>query len=322
MFALSFPGQDALKAIYSTILSEKLASQSFSPALTKMVPALVDLALAFHNKVTTTFLPTAIKFHYVFNLRDLSNIFQGLLFSSPECLKQPTDLVRLYLHEGERVYNDKLVDGTDIETFGKLQREFTKKAFEELDDTVLFRRPLQYCHFAQGIGEPKYSPVERAEDLSKILKEALDSYNEVNAAMNLVLFEDAVAHVLRINRILESPRGNALLVGVGGSGKQSLSRLAAFISSLDVFQVTLRKGYGIGDLKADLAALYTKAGVKNIGVVFLLTDAQVAEEKFLVLVNDLLASGEILDLFSDDEAEQIIAGMRAEVKSTGLVDSR
>lgn len=53
----------------------------------------------------------------------------------------------------------------------------------------------------------------------------------------------------RINRIFESPRGNALLVGVGGSGKQSLSRLAAFISNLDVFQITLRKGYGIPDLK-------------------------------------------------------------------------
>ncbi len=36
---------------------------------------------------------------------------------------------------------------------------------------------------------------------------------------------------------------------MGGSGKQSLSRLAAYISSLEVFQVTLRKGYGIPDLK-------------------------------------------------------------------------
>ena len=53
----------------------------------------------------------------------------------------------------------------------------------------------------------------------------------------------------RINRILESPRGNALLVGVGGSGKQSLARLAAFISALEVFQITLRKGYSIADMK-------------------------------------------------------------------------
>lgn len=64
-----------------------------------------------------------------------------------------------------------------------------------------------------------------------------------------MLFDDAVAHICKINRILESPRGNALLVGVGGSGKQSLSRLAAYISALDVFQITLKKGYSIPDLK-------------------------------------------------------------------------
>jgi len=144
----------------------------------------------------------------------------------------------------------------------------------------------------------------------------------MNAAMNLVLFEDAMSNICRINRILESPRGNALLIGVGGSGKQSLSRLAASISSLEVFQVTLRKGYSKADLTLDLAQLYVKAGQKNLGVVFLMTDAQVADEKFLVLINDLLASGEIPGLFPDDQIEEILSALRNEVKSQGIEDTR
>ncbi|XP_074967279.1 dynein axonemal heavy chain 9-like [Phalacrocorax aristotelis] len=298
-------------------------SGNFSGAVQKSAQQLIALALGLHQKVAVTFLPTAIKFHYVFNLRDFSNIFQGLLFSTPECVKQPQDLVKLYLHESNRVYRDKMVEEKDYSTFDKIQLEMVKKFYDDIEETLeQTKRMNVYCHFAKGIGEPSYRPVPTWEELNQILVEALDSYNEVNAAMNLVLFEDAMCHICRINRILESPRGNALLVGVGGSGKQSLTRLAAFISSLEVFQITLRKGYGIPDLKADLANQYLKAGVKNIGTVFLMTDAQVADEQFLVLVNDFLASGEIPDLFPDDEVENIINSVRNEVKGRGLVDSR
>ncbi|XP_011788533.1 PREDICTED: dynein heavy chain 17, axonemal [Colobus angolensis palliatus] len=249
VFAVSFPGQEALTTIYNTILTQHLAFRSVSMATQRISSQLVAAALALHQKVAATFLPTAIKFHYVFNLRDLSSIFQGLLFSTAEVLKTPLDLVRLWLHEAERVYGDKMVDEKDQETLHRVTMASTKKFFDDLGDELLFAKPNIFCHFAQGIGDPKYVPVTDVAPLNKLLVDILDSYNEINAVMNLVLFEDAVAHICRINRILESPRGNALLVGVGGSGKQSLSRLAAYISGLDVFQITLKKGYGIPDLK-------------------------------------------------------------------------
>ncbi|XP_037074053.1 dynein beta chain, ciliary-like [Pollicipes pollicipes] len=324
VFATSFPGAESLHTIYNSILHQHLSNplNKFPHPLVKTSPGIVQSAFALHQKVSQTFLPTAIKFHYVFNLRDLSNIFQGLLFCDKDSIKMPIDLVRVWLHEADRVYGDKLVDEEDGTSFGKILVDMVKKGFEEMDDAVVMQKPNIWCHFAKGIGDPKYNQIGGWPDLSRLLKEAMDSYNEINAAMNLVLFEDAMMHVCRINRILESPRGNALLVGVGGSGKQSLSRLAAFISGLEVFQVTLKKGYGIPDLKADLAALYQKSGLKNVGMVFLMTDSQVAEEKFLVLINDLLASGEIPDLFPDDEVENIIAAVRNEVKAAGMQDTR
>ena len=63
----------------------------------------------------------------------------------------------------------------------------------------------------------------------------------------------------------------------------------------------------------ELSGLYLKSGLKNVGIMFLMTDAQVPSELFLVLINDMLASGEIPELFTDDETDNIIAGVRNEV---------
>ncbi|KAI5643131.1 dynein heavy chain and region d6 of dynein motor domain-containing protein [Phthorimaea operculella] len=323
-FAVSFPGHDACFHIYKEILRQHLqpSHNKFSLNVQRYCEPLVLCALAMHSKLGTTFLPTAIKFHYIFNLRDLSNIFQGILFTTGDAIKTPSELIRLWLHEATRVYSDKLVDQTDIDNFQKLITDTIKKNCEEYEENVVFDQPLIYCHFAEGIGDPKYFPIRGWPQLKKLLDESLSGYNDLVATMNLVLFEDAMYHICRINRILEAPRGNALLVGVGGFGKQSLSRLSSFISSLEVFQVQLRKGYGIVDLKTDLAGLYIKAGLKSIGCVFLMTDAQVAEERFLVLINDLLASGEIPDLFADDELENVINSVRGETKASGVPDTR
>ncbi|KAJ8713922.1 hypothetical protein PYW08_007542 [Mythimna loreyi] len=323
-FAVSFPGLDACIHIYKSILGQHLGNvaNKFSPILYRYTETLVFVALALHNKLSSTFLPTAIKFHYLFNLRDLSNIFQGILYTTGDAIKTTSELVRLWMHEATRVYSDKLVDAVDNEAFAKLILEVIKKNCEDYDENVIMEKPLIFCHFAEGVGDPKYFPIRDWNQIKRLLDESLSAYNDLIATMNLVLFEDAMYHICRINRILEAPRGNALLVGVGGSGKQSLSRLSSFISSLEVFQIQLRKGYSINDLKVDLAGLNIKAGLKAIGCVFLMTDAQVADERFLVLINDLLASGEIPDLFPDEDIENIVNGVRAETKATGVPDTR
>ncbi|XP_019507533.1 PREDICTED: dynein heavy chain 11, axonemal [Hipposideros armiger] len=322
VFAFNFPSLDALNTIYSQILSFHFQQQAFGPSVLRSGPTLIQATIALHHMMTHTFLPTAIKFHYLFNLRDLSNVFQGILFASPECLKGPNDLMRLWLHESSRVYGDKLIDTKDCDLFQKKILETAYKYFEDVDSHILLQQPLIYCHFADGGEDPCYMPVKDWKVLKTILTETLDNYNELNAAMHLVLFEDAMQHVCRISRILQTPQGYALLIGVGGSGKQSLSRLAAYICSLEVFQISLTEGFGIQELREGLANLYVRTGAKNMPTVFLLTDAQVLDESFLVLINDLLASGEILDLFSDEDVDKIISGIRNEVRGLGLVDSR
>ncbi|CAL4130200.1 unnamed protein product, partial [Meganyctiphanes norvegica] len=226
VFAVNFPSMDSLNHIYTSLLGQHLRNPllKYNPLIIKMTEQLVYTALQLHSKVSATFMPTATKFHYIFNLRDLTNIFQGLLFTTGETIKTPMELLRAWVHETQRVYGDRLLDEKDLEQLFKLQVDVIKKSFDDLDEMEVMAKPNVFCHFAKGIGEPRYLPIASWDELNVILIEGLKTYNELNACMNLVLFEDAMNHVCRINRILECPRGNALLVGVGGSGKQSLAR--------------------------------------------------------------------------------------------------
>lgn len=121
---------DALKTIYHNILVQHVTINGFTTHIQKCSEKVVACTVQLHQKVASTFLPTAIKFHYIFNLRDLSNIFQGLLFATPDCVKTPLDFARLWLHEASRVYGDKFIDDKDMETFDNMKFKVATSNFE------------------------------------------------------------------------------------------------------------------------------------------------------------------------------------------------
>lgn len=256
----------------------------------------------------------------------MSNIFQGLLLSDPSKFQEPDKLVKLWVHESERTYGDRLVSVDHVLRYNTLMFELLKKSFSRYSLNRYFSNTpenLIFCNFAAGMNGPdRLYDIMPNDKLLTYISEGLDIYNDNNPVMNLVLFEDAMKHVCRITRIVMPSSGHGLMVGVGGSGKQSLSRLAASMMYMITFQITISSTYNLNDLKTDLQALYQKTGVKEDDMLFLFTEGQITNEKFLVYINDLLASGEIAELYTTDEKEEIINSVRGKVKSEGKVDSR
>jgi dynein heavy chain len=326
-FAVNMPSATSLMTIYETFLAGHLLSQGFNGAVSSISSALIKAALAVHKDVSDTFRKTAANFHYEFNIRHLANVFQGLLVSTPSVFKEQEKFVYLWMHESERVYGDRLVDYEDLTKFKNILQNQAKKAFPACNVSRFYLSgggvqadPLVFCHFADGTTQGDdlvYEQGLNLDDLRTTLETALMEYNEINAVMNLVLFDDAVLHIARIVRIIKQSGGHALLVGVGGMGKQSLSRLAASICNYSLSTIMVNQTYGINDFKADLQSMYQKAGLKQEGVLFLLTDTQVSNEKFFVYLNDLLSSGNIPDLYSKDEKESIINQLTNKAKSAG-----
>uniref|UniRef100_A0A4W3H4H4 Dynein heavy chain AAA module D4 domain-containing protein n=1 Tax=Callorhinchus milii TaxID=7868 RepID=A0A4W3H4H4_CALMI len=96
-----------------------------------------------------------------------------------------------------------------------------------------------------------------------------------------------------------------MLIGIGGSGRQSLSRIASSICDYIVFQIEVTRIYRKQEFREDIKRLYRQAGVENKPTVFLFNDTQIVHESFLEDVNNILSSGEVPNLYKADEFEEV-----------------
>uniref|UniRef100_A0A8C2TFR5 Dynein axonemal heavy chain 8 n=1 Tax=Coturnix japonica TaxID=93934 RepID=A0A8C2TFR5_COTJA len=320
IFNCTLPSNASIDKIFGVIGCGYFHScRDFSSEVCDMVQKLIPTGRILWQRTKIKMLPTPAKFHYIFNLRDLSRIWQGMLTIKAEECKNTTVLLALFKHECTRVIADRFITPEDIDWFD----ETIMKAIEENVGTgVAFPQAEPYfVDFLRDVPEatgdepedfvfeaPKiYEEIPSFEFLCEKLQTYQRQYNEYirGSSLDLVFFKDAMTHIIKISRIIRTSNGNALLVGVGGSGKQSLSRLASYIAGYKIFQITLSRSYNISNLSDDLKFLYRTAGAEGQGITFIFTDNEIKEEAFLEYINNLLSSGEISNLFARDELDEI-----------------
>ena len=101
-------------------------------------------------------------------------------------------------------------------------------------------------------------------EFQEIVQTSIDEYNQVNKAqLSLVIFRYVLEHLSKICRVLKSPGGNALLVGVGGSGRQSLTRLSGYMAGMTTFQPEITKAYGVAEWREDIKLVLKGAGAQG-----------------------------------------------------------
>ena len=315
----------SLVRIFSTIVDWHLSSHAFSNDVKNLTQSIVGATLDTYTASMENLLPTPTKSHYTFNLRDFSRVIQGILLLMPYDGFKKEGMIKLWCHEALRVFNDRLVFDEDREWFNShldrvLPNHFGVRfydLFKDMDEDNKGEiewsdlRKLFFGGYMSEDGSGKYQEVGDLDELQEKMDDYLREYNtQSRKPMDLVLFRFAIEHISRISRIIGMPGGHALLVGVGGSGRQSLTRLATSIQSYSINQIEISKNYTSTEWREDLKAILLTGGTSSTPSVFLFSDTQIKQESFVEDISNMLNSGEVPNIFAPDEKMDISEQVR------------
>ena len=158
LLAIQFPESSSLFTIYSAFLTKHFSR--FKNTIQELVAPVIKAALTLHGEIDRNFKKTAVNFHYEFNVRHLTNIFQGLLIAKPEAIKEPDNFIKLWVHESERIYSDRLVSYDNITTYKNIVSDLVKKSFARFSLQKYFQpqnpEPLIFANFVASLEDKLY----------------------------------------------------------------------------------------------------------------------------------------------------------------------
>ena len=264
MLCMPEASQGTLSTIFSSILKGFLAT-GFADKVKNLEAAAISSTIEIYTTIQVELRPTPAKFHYLFNLRDVSKVVQGLSMVKPVSIGTDDLFMKLWVNEAFRVFYDRLINDADRAWFKQLILDLLSKNFKMSPDAdeIFVHNKIMFGDLLK-LDSPiqHYECITDKKKLLKVLHGGLDDYNLSNSSkMNLVLFDDAIEHILRIARVLRQPRGHIMLIGVGGSGKQSLIRLCTHMRQMEYRSIEITKGFNTESFKEVMKGFMKESGI-------------------------------------------------------------
>lgn len=310
---VDFPSFESLNLIYETYcramfaknVTVRAASSSFANAM-----------VSFYKASQEYFTPEMQR-HYVYSPRELSRwsraIYEGIQTLDDVDRRKLgiEDVIRLAVHEGLRIFRDRLTATEEREWTDETIDNIFQTNFEGFPKSIYLRPVLYSTMFTRS-----YVSVDSA-DMQHHLRERLKEFRDEEMDVELVVFDDVIEHVVRIDRVLRQPLGHMLLAGASGVGKTVLSRFVSWLNHLSVFQIKAHRGYTLADFEEDLRSIMLRAGCKREKICFIFDESNIMDSGFLEYMNALLASGEVPGLFDGDAWPKLMQSIREGLASAG-----
>ena len=336
------PEQSTINVIFKHIMKWHFSRGKYATGLTNLIDVTIAATYFVYSSAHEQLRPTPKKSHYVFTLCDIKRVIQGIMLAKSSQLQDDKELAqkytRLWTHEASRVFFDKCTERSDREWFCEIIRSCLQTYFKanlnemfahldldgdgNIDSEELVRGHL-YGVFGRKGCKKVYDEMLDLNSAKDACNVFLNEYNGMSKTpMDLVLFKFAIEHVARIARILMIPGGHGLLVGIGGSGRRSLCRLAAHIIGAEVVQFDIGGGYTRADWMENLKDLLSKVGSMppddSDDFVLLMPDTQIIEESFINDIGSILSGGDVPGLFTSNEKGLLLEKVRSAIRSAGL----
>ncbi|KAK4494288.1 hypothetical protein PRZ48_014586 [Zasmidium cellare] len=311
LIMVDYPGELSLKQIYGT----------FNNAVMKIIPTLRGYADALTQAMIKVYLQSQKRFtpdiqpHYVYSPRELTRWVRAIYEAiRPLETLSLEGLVRIWAHEALRLFSDRLIADDERQWTEDTVNSVALEHFPNIDEEAALQRPILFSNWLSK----NYVPVHR-DQLRDFVKARLRTFCEEELDVPLILFNDVLEHVLRIDRVFRQPQGHLILIGVSGSGKTTLSRFVAWMNGLSVFQIKVHGRYSSEDFDEDLRNVLRRCGCKGEKICFIMDESNVLDSGFLERMNTLLANGEVPGLFEGDEYATLMTACKEGAQRQGLL---
>jgi len=312
LLLVDFPARDSLSQIYRTFNGGMM---KLFPNLKGETEALTEAMLDVYTKSQSQFSPD-MQPQYFYSPRELSRWVRGIYEAVVHLDQGLTreEFVRIWAHEALRLFNDRLVGEEDRKWCQDMIDEVARNWFAGVDFDIALARPLFYTSWMS-----KETRQVGRDELKKFLSARLRVFYEEELDVPLVVFDEVLEHILRIDRVLRQPMGHCLLVGDSGAGKTVLSKFVSWMNGLSIFQIKAHSRYGIEEFNEDLRGVMRRVGVEGEKVCFIFDEGNVLGAGFIEAMNALLASGEVPGLFEGDEYNALMSSCRESAARDGVI---
>ncbi|XP_076645556.1 dynein axonemal heavy chain 3 [Halictus rubicundus] len=321
LYSMYAPSTDTIFRIFSNVLFTNFKKNLFAADVLTSVTSIANATIDIYSSVIKNLLPVPAKCQYQFSMRDVSKVINGCSLLQKESVETKVTFIRLWAHEVWRVFGDRILDDEDKEYLFLQIRETTKRHFKDSFETAfdylsksknnqITKESFNNLVFSNFMGTEKNKKYEEITSMDKLRNKLLFYLNEYNTnfkkQIDIVITQYVLENLIKIARILAIPGGNLLMISNIGSGRKSITSLAAYINQQELFEPS---SWNFDLWREDLKKVLQKCGSSRESLTFFIKEKQISDT-FLCDIKSLLATSEIPDLFSTEERHNIIEMVR------------